>query len=152
MDMKKTILTWLMLAVSAAGFADTGLSLFVTFTDNSVVEFALADEPALSVADDKLTVATNQTTLTYPLQQVVKLTYATTTAIEATTVEGLSIGQDRIVVDGTGHRVTVFALDGSKTSVGATTDGGRTIVPLGGLSKGIYIVSIDGKSIKIARK
>ncbi len=83
--MKRLILIFLASLSAAMVFAATGKSLFITFTDNTKAEFALADTPSVTVADDRLTVTTATTTASYELQLVSTFPYATTTAIAAVT-------------------------------------------------------------------
>lgn len=141
-----------MLVCAAAGFAATGMSLFITFTDNTKVEFALAEQPTVTIADDVLTVTTSSTTATYTLQKVNTFTYGSSTAIRTVSNDGVIIGSDQIIVTGTNPRLRIFALNGTAVKVEPKVVGDRTIVSLNNLSKGVYIISINGKSLKIARK
>lgn len=132
-------------------FADTGKSLFITFTDNTKAEFALADTPSVTVADDRLTVTTATTTASYELQLVSTFTYATTTAIAAVTQQGATLSGDRLVVPGTSADVSAYALDGRAVTLHAIAVGAQTVVDLGALPRGVYIIRANGKTLKIAK-
>ncbi|MBM6993205.1 MAG: hypothetical protein I3J02_08075 [Prevotella sp.] len=150
--MKRLFFTWLAVVCAVTCFADTGKSLFLTLTDNTKVEFALAETPAIMVANDTLTVVTTSTTVTYLLQKVSTITYGVTTAVHAVILDGVSITPERVVFDGTACSVRIFALDGSRVTAHPVVVGNQTIVPLGNLPHGIYIINMNGQSVKIARK
>lgn len=130
-----------------------GLALIVTLNDGQRVQFALSTTPEVSIANDQLTITTTETTATYELWKVSTFTYATGTGIDQATADkkGFTLSGDNIVVDGTAT-VRVFALDGKAVSIAPETSGSQTIVPLSGLAKGVYIININGKSVKISRR
>lgn len=149
--MKRLILiAWAFLCV-AVGFADTGKSLFITFTDNTKVEFALSATPNVTFGDNRLTVTTTSSTAVYDLQKVSTFTYGTTTGISHVAMSEPSMDGDRLIVPGTGHTIRIFALDGTAVSASPVTASGSTVISLAGLSRGVYIISINGKAIKIAK-
>ena len=59
---------------------------------------------------------------------------------------------NRIIVDGTSNRISIFALDGKAVSITPILSGNKTIIKLDGLNQGVYIIKINNKSIKIARQ
>lgn len=151
--MKKIALSlWVALCCMTAHAAD-GKSLFVSFNDGSKIEFALSTLPEVTFGDDKMTVKTTSTTASYELWKVSTFTYGTTTDIQKVTQDTQFAWEgDRIIVDGKANQVSIFALDGKAVSLSPITTGDKTIISLEGLAKGVYIIKINNKSIKIARQ
>ena len=131
--MKKIALfLWVALCCTAAHAAD-GKSLFVTFNDGS---------------------KTTEKTASFDLWKVSTFTYgATSTGInQLESNDPFAIEGNRIIVDGTSNRISIFALDGKAVSITPILSGNKTIIKLDGLNQGVYIIKINNKSIKIARQ
>lgn len=129
-----------------------GKSLFVTFSDGTKAEYALSTLPQISMANDKLTVETTATTAEFDLYMVKTFTFGEASGIRAIETKGYSINGDAIVFDGEATQTRIFSLDGKTLSVAPIISNGQTIVPLSSLKSGVYIISIDGKSVKISRR
>ncbi|MBR1463895.1 MAG: T9SS type A sorting domain-containing protein [Prevotella sp.] len=130
-----------------------GKSLFITFNDNTRVEFALSSNPEISFADDMLTVKAGDQSSSYELKKVQTFTYGTSTGIRK--VEGdaeVSMEGNRIVVRGQNARIRIFAIDGKAVNMPLEKTGDYQVVDVDMLPKGVYIVNVNGKSIKITRK
>lgn len=149
----KRLLLFLCVAITALTTQADNKSLFVTFDDGTRVEFALSTTPEVTVTDNKLTITSTVTTASYDLWTVKTFTYGATTGINEvqTNQQGFSLEGDNIVVDGNVN-VRIFAVDGKAVSVTPKTTGDQTIIPLNGLAKGVYIININGKSVKISRR
>lgn len=149
----KRLLLFLCVAITALTTQADNKSLFVTFDDGTRVEFALSTTPEVTVTDNKLTITSTVTTASYDLWTVKTFTYGATTGINdvQTSQQGFSLEGDNIVVDGNVN-VRIFAVDGKAVSVTLETTGNQTIIPLNGLAKGVYIININGKSVKISRR
>ncbi len=142
---------WLALGLATA-HASTGKSLFVSFNDGTRVEFALSDTPDVSFGNDRMTVATATTTASYDLWKVSAFTYGATTGIEGIGSGHLSVEANRIVIDGTHNKVSAFSTDGKAVNIATVVADGKTVVGIGNLAKGVYIININGKAIKITRR
>lgn len=151
--MKKIALSlWVALCCMTAHAAD-GKSLFVSFNDGSKIEFALSTLPEVTFGDDKMTVKTTTTTASYELWKVSTFTYGTTTDIKQVNQDTQFAWEgDRIIVDGKANKVSIYSLDGKAVSISPITSNDKTIISLEGLTKGVYIIKINNKSIKIARQ
>lgn len=149
----KRLLLSLCVAITALTTQADNKSLFVTFDDGTRVEFALSTTPEVTVTDNKLTITSTVTTASYDLWTVKTFTYGATTGINdvQTSQQGFSLEGDNIVVDGNVN-VRIFAVDGKAVSVTPETTGNQTVIPLNGLAKGVYIININGKSVKISRR
>ncbi len=151
--MKKIALSlWVALCCMTAHAAD-GKSLFVSFNDGSKIEFALSTLPEVTFGDDKMTVKTTSTTASYELWKVSTFTYGTTTDIKQVSQDNHFAWEgDRIIVDGKANKVSIYSLDGKSVSISPIINNDKTIISLEGLTKGVYIIKINNKSIKIARQ
>mgnify|MGYP002671837651 FL=1 len=151
--MKKIALSlWVALCCMTAHAAD-GKSLFVSFNDGSKIEFALSSLPEVTFGDDKMTVKTTSTTASYELWKVSTFTYGTTTDIKQVSQDiHFALEGDRIIVDGKANKVSIYSLDGKAVSISPIINNDKTIISLEGLTKGVYIIKINNKSIKIARQ
>lgn len=151
--MKKIALSlWVALCCMTAHAAD-GKSLFVSFNDGSKIEFALSTLPEVTFGDDKMTVKTTSTTASYELWKVSTFTYGTTTDIKQVSQDNHFVWEgDRIIVDGKANKVSIYSLDGKAVSISPIINNDKTIISLEGLTKGVYIIKINNKSIKIARQ
>lgn len=151
--MKKIALSlWVALCCMTAHAAD-GKSLFVSFNDGSKIEFALSTLPEVTFGDDKMTVKTTSTTASYELWKVSTFTYGTTTDIKQVSQDiHFDWEGDRIIMDGKANKVSIYSLDGKAVSISPIINNDKTIISLEGLTKGVYIIKINNKSIKIARQ
>lgn len=150
--MKKIALSLWVAFCCMTAHATDGKSLFVSFNDGSKIEFALSTLPEVSFGDDKMTIKTT-TTASYELWKVSTFTYGTTTGIKnASTDNKLAWEGDKIIVDGKANEVSIYALDGKAVALFPTVNDDKTIISLEGLPKGVYIIKINNKSIKIARQ
>ena len=110
-----------------------GKSLFITFNDGSKAEFAMADNPAITMTDGTMTVVAGTTTLSYELWRVKQFTFGASTAVHE--VKGLRVKS---------NHVSIYTLDGKAVNV--PTIGGE--VYLDGLTSGLYIININGNTLK----
>ena len=153
-NMKKIALSLVMALCCLAAHAADGKSLFVNFNDGTKVEFALATTPEVTFGNDQMTITTTEKTASFDLWKVSTFTYgATTTGIsQVETTNKFALEGNRIIVDGTANKISVYALDGKAVSLSPILAGDKTIINLDGLTHGAYIIKINNKSIKIARQ
>ena len=151
--MKKIALSLLIALSCISAKAADGKSLFVSFNDGSKIEFALSTLPEVTFGNDKMTVKSTATTVSYELWKVSTFTYGTTTGIkQVETNNKFAFEGDRIIVDGTNNKISTFALDGKAIKLSPTTAEGKTIINLNALTHDVYIIKINNKSIKVARQ
>ena len=151
--MKKIALSLLIALSCISAKATDEKSLYVSFNDGSKIEFALSTLPEVTFGNDKMTVKSTATTVSYELWKVSTFTYGTTTGIkQVETNNKFAFEGDRIIVDGTNNKISTFALDGKAIKLSPTTAEGKTIINLNALTNGVYIIKINNKSIKVARQ
>lgn len=111
-------------------------SLFITFNDGSKAEFAMADNPAITMTDGTMTVATASNTLNYELWRVKQFTFGTSTGIQEISSPAGILVSDR--------PVSIYTLDGKAVSVPMVQ--GKAHLDL--LPSGLYIININGNTLK----
>ena len=111
-------------------------SLFITFNDGSKAEFAMADNPAITMTDGTMTIVTAGNTLDYELWRVKQFTFGTSTGIkEIGSPAGIMVSD---------RPVSIYTLDGKTVSVPMVQ--GEAHLDL--LPSGLYIININGNTLK----
>ena len=111
-------------------------SLFITFNDGSKAEFAMADNPAITMTDGTMTIVTAGNTLDYELWRVKQFTFGTSTGIkEIGSPAGIMVSD---------RPVSIYTLDGKAVSVPMVQ--GKAHLDL--LPSGLYIININGNTLK----
>lgn len=111
-------------------------SLFITFNDGSKAEFAMADNPAITMTDGTMTIVTAGNTLNYELWRVKQFTFGTSTGIQEISSPAGILVSDR--------PVSIYTLDGKAVSVPMVQ--GKAHLDL--LPSGLYIININGNTLK----
>ena len=111
-------------------------SLFITFNDGSKAEFAMADNPAITMTDGTMTIVTAGNTLDYELWRVKQFTFGTSTGIkEIGSPAGIMVSD---------RPVSIYTLDGKAVSVPMVQ--GKAHLDL--LPSDLYIININGNTLK----
>ena len=110
-------------------------SLFIAFNDGSKAEFALSDNPAITMAEGTMTVAVGNSKIDYELWRVKQFTFGNSTAIR-------EIRSNSLLLDS--NNAKIYTLDGK--AVHATANNGE--IDLDALPTGIYIININGNTVK----
>jgi hypothetical protein len=134
--MKKILLLTIALLSFAGAWAEEKASgIVVWMTDGNKTEVLFADVPELTYADGYVTIQTNKpsTTLSWPLETVLKLTFEeVSTSIKTTSLDILS------------DKMAVYDLGGKLIR--------SRVKSLSELPKGTYIVKDGSVTIKVVRK
>lgn len=151
--MKKIALTLWALLCCLLIHADNGNSLIVTFMDGNKVEYALADQPEITFGNDQMKVKTAKTEASFELWTVKTFTYSTSTGISKINDEkGMSWEGNTLIVDGTANNISCHTTNGVAINLPHHTADGKTLISIDALQKGIYLIKVNGKVIKIARQ
>lgn len=151
--MRKLFLSLLVLSCSLLAKAEDK-TLIITFSDNTTQTFVLSTLPQISMANDKMTITTSSTTAEYDLYKVKTFTFGTV----ATGIQNvgnnasISMKGDKIIVSGINAKVRIFAIDGKAVSTTPIQADGQTIIALDTLPTGVYIINVNGKSVKISKQ
>lgn len=153
MNMKRILLFLFVLVATFAAKAADDKSLFIKFYDGSKMEFVMSANPEISMANDVMTITSNGTTSTYDLWKVSEFTFGESTGIHNLVVDkDVKFSGNQIVVPEGGARVRIFSVDGKDVSIVPINVSGHSIIDLNSLTKGVYIVNVNGKSVKVSKK
>lgn len=152
--MKKIAISLLVALSSIATHAADRTTLYVTFNDGEQMEFALVDSPEITMGDNKMNIKTATTNYTCELWTVKSFRYTKEAAgisnvenKQAYTIEG-----DYLITEGCASKISIYRIDGESINLPQTTESSKTLINLSSLRGGVFIVNINGKAIKIARK
>ena len=142
----------------------TSIALRLHFNDGSVVTYLLSRRPRVTFSDGNIIITTNSIEATYPTSDIAKLTYRYQ---EDSEEEDEESGIDNILVDETSFNIKGGVIMLSGFTEGSTArvytigglmvqsvqmESGSCSIPLSSLPSGVYVISVNGKSFKIAKK
>ena len=148
---------------SGGGNGGAAAGYFFAWLNNGMyTAYPLAHRPQLTMNGTTFTLKTTQTSVTYEAKNVLKFTMSDING-NPLGIEEVFSGwvspnidreNDRLLVSGCapGTAVTVYTSDGKAVSRQRTDATGSTIVALGQLPQGVYIVKSGSATIKITRK
>lgn len=163
--MKRIIAFISCLLVSLVIFAEeqTPNALIVKLQDGTENAFVLSEKPTVLIQDDKMLV-TGIVEVTYIRSDISKFFFEEISSDDPRIVDGIkSISKDNITfyyVDGENVRisglkdkatVSVASLDGKIISTQKCDGTGSVTISLGNQTKGIYIISFGGRSLKVRK-
>lgn len=142
------------------------MSLVITVNTGEKVEFKLSTQPEITFENGMMNVIVNTGSSTsgsmssqsrkvsFSLWKVNSLTYTgpNTGISQVSNDHEMVIEENKIIADGTHNQISAFAYDGRAIHLSPTISGDKTIISLENLQTGVYIVKINGKSIKIAKQ
>lgn len=142
------------------------MMLIITLNTGKKVEMKVSTLPEITFANDKMTItsqtsssssssiSSSATKTIITLWKVSSITYAapSTGISQVNDNNEMVIDGNQITVDGTHNQVSAFAYDGRAIHLSPSIAGNKTVISLDGLQTGVYIIKINGKSIKIARQ
>ena len=155
--MKKIFVILFGILLSSVIYAQEKNALVIKLIDGNTHTFILSEKPVVTLPDGNIAVNGSAST-TYPRSEVEKFyfVYDDGSGIE-------SISKDNITfyyVDGENVRisglkdmttVSVTSLDGKIISTQKCDGTGSVTISLGNQPKGIYIISFEGRSVKIKK-
>ena len=153
---KKTIFAALLLVVLLVMPFTVKAQQYLVLTqgDGSQVEFALADNPVITLEAGNLVVSCGDQQLTTSLEGTTYSFSDTPSAIHQVSTESqtearVAFGQVAFTGLKAGSRVVVYTLDGRQMMSVTASEEGRATADLGSLPRGIYVVKAPGKTIKV---
>ncbi len=155
--MKTTKILLLLLAflVSQAAMADD-LVLQVWQADGKVMNINLNEQPVTTYSDGQLIITTTKTTVTFPLEQVVKYTYTDATGISSPEAVESKMSADGESITFTGLKantpVYLYTVAGQLVKTVTATGQSKTTVSVSGFPVGVYVVKANGVTFKITKR
>lgn len=150
--MRKLLLSLLALFCSIIAKAEDK-SLIITFSDNTTQTFVLSALPQITMANNKMTISASGTTAEYDLYKIKTFTFSGTTGIENIENNSSIITEgDRIIVEGANANVKIFSVDGKTATLKTTKLSNSTVIDISSLGRGVYIIKVNDKTLKISKK
>lgn len=149
--MKKLILILLTLLSTISLFADNK-SLIITFNDGTTQAFALAELPDILMENDKMIINAGNTTVEYDLYKVKTFTFGIPSGIDNTTIQDVLMNGNKLYIPGTNNKIRIFSFDGTSVKLPNIQTGNANVLDLDPLPKSVYIINVNGKSVKIIKK
>lgn len=147
------------IGTSVSIYADRQTALIVHGYDGETTTWIISESPRINHSLDSLFIVSTSMEITYPIDDVWKLTFekveVETTDVNSTLSNDLSFNYntDKLTISGIniGCMVRVFNIGGMMIcSERLTTD--TWTFQLSNLPPGVYIINVDGKSFKISKK
>ncbi len=155
MKTTKILLLLLTFFVSQAAMADD-LVLQVWQADGKVMNINLNEQPVTTYSDGQLIITTTKTTVTFPLEQVVKYTYTDATGISSPEAVGSKVSADGESITFTGLKantpVYLYTVAGQLVNTVTATGQSKTTVSVSGFPVGVYVVKANGVTFKITKR
>lgn len=155
MKTTKILLLLLTFFVSQAAMADD-LVLQVWQADGKVMNINLNEQPVTTYSDGQLIITTTKTTVTFPLEQVVKYTYTDATGISSPEAVGSKMSADGESITFTCLKantpVYLYTVAGQLVKTVTATGQSKTVVSVSGFPVGVYVVKANGVTFKITKR
>lgn len=132
------------------------LVLQVWQADGKVMNINLNEQPVTTYSDGQLIITTTKTTVTFPLEQVVKYTYTDATGISSPEAVGSKMSADGESIIFTGLKpntpVYLYTVAGQLVNTVTATGQSKTTVSVSGFPVGVYVVKANGVTFKITKR
>lgn len=102
--------------------------------------------------NDKMTIKAGETTAEYDLYKVKTFTIGEATGIEGIALKGFTMDGNKFIVPGVNNSIRLYSVDGKKVELNQMQTDSASFISLDALPKGVYIISANGKSVKILKK
>ena len=129
----------------------------VAKADDMVLQVWQADGKVMSTySDGQLIIKTTKTTVTFPLEQVVKYTYTDATGISTPSAMGSQFSADGESITFTGLKpntpVYLYTVAGQLLKTVTATGQSKTVVSVSRFPVGVYVVKANGVTFKITKQ
>jgi len=158
--MNKKFLLLIMAFFSLSVVAETvPTELVVSSKDGTKVSYNLGESPKISFAGDNLVITANDIEVSYELKQMALVTYENTDATNIVNVNGekmesFNLNGESLLFPAkdTDVAVKIYTVDGQLTISRNVSKGETLSIPLNDLSRGIYLVYVNGITYKIMKR
>ena len=130
-------------------------TLVLHHADGKTTEVELYTMPRILMTDTKVGIIVQDTRQVFDKSDVVRFTFkGIGTGINAVKSETrYRADKDRVTFYGVSStdRICIYNASGMRLPISLTTDGTDAVLPLSQLSKGVYLVTVNGRTIKFIR-
>ncbi len=154
--MKKIFLVLLMVALALPAIMKAQTpTLVLHHADGKTSEVELYTMPRIQMTADKMIVTVQGSRQEFPKADVLRFTYkGVATGISTVKPETrYRVDEDRVTFYGisAANRISVYNSGGVQIPVRLAANGTEAVLSLASLSKGVYLVSINGRTFKFIR-
>jgi hypothetical protein len=151
--MRKVLMPLFLLLFSSMMLAQEYNNVVVTLTDGTSRTISLSEKPIVTIANGKLVIKTDMSTTEFDRANVARFNFVS----ELVGIDEISSDDNEVIKDGDNlyfsnlpenSLIKIYTADGSL--VKSMTASSAYIISLAEFSAGVYIVSVNGVSTKIA--
>lgn len=151
--MRKVLMPLFLLLFSSMMLAQEYNNVVVTLTDGTSRTISLSEKPIVTIANGKLVIKTDMSTTEFDRANVARFNFVS----DLVGIDEISSDDNEVIKDGDNlyfsnlpedSLIKIYTADGSL--VKSTTASGAYKISLADFSAGVYIVSVNGVSTKIA--
>ena len=141
-------------AITASVQSETFKGMLISKTDGSTVALDMASDMETTVVDNNLVFSKGGTdVVTVPVAQVKTWKFSTTSVAglsEVAVAEQMQLVGKTVIIDGLKAATPVQVISASGQTVLSTVATGRCELSLEGLAAGVYVISYNNQTLKIA--
>ena len=141
-------------AITASVQSETFKGMLISKTDGSTVALDMASDMETTVVDNNLVFSKGGTdAVTVPVAQVKTWKFSTTSVTglsEVAVAEQMQLVGKTMIIDGLKAATPVQVISASGQTVLSTVATGRCELSLEGLAAGVYVISYNNQTLKIA--
>lgn len=152
-----TLLTLLLINLMPTTAKANDKVLQVWQSDGKVMNIKLSEEPVTTYSDGNLIIKTTKTTVTFPLENVVRYTYSGGTvgiSSPAAMSSEMSADGETLLFSGLkpGTDIFIYTASGQMARKVITSEQSQTAVTVSDLPTGVYVVKTNGITYKITKR
>ena len=151
--------TFIIMSVMLAFYCGNTMSaqtLVLWHANGTTTDVELATKPKVTFENNKVFIRSTILNMEFPKQDVLRFTYKSkpTGITGVNNNEGYTQENGRLVFHGikSSDDVSVYTLKGIRVPVHLNRDGDSVTLPLNALSKGVYLLNVDGRASKFVKK
>lgn len=152
---------FLVVVVAISSIICTAQKVVVQASDGEKYVFRMGDSPKLTIVDESLVIADDNSTISIPLAKVMKYTFDLTpepSGVEICTpdkgVGAAFIYRDDKLIFGAADKtriVNIYSMNGALLRHFAIQPGAGGYFDISALQKGVYVVDVDGLTLKVMK-
>lgn len=133
-------------------------TLVLWHANGTTTEISLYKKPRITFSADKILIQGTGVNFEYPLEDIVRFTYKKEDIINEinapTNQTNFTHDDERIVFNGikSADEVALYKLNGTRVAIQLNKVDDNYVLPLNSISKGMYLLHINGKTFKIIKK
>lgn len=133
--------------ISGAQATAGNVALQVMLSNGKAEVFKLEEKPAISFSPDEMLISTSSLSSSYPRTDVQTMMFLdnAATARPSLSYDSVSYSYENGVFTCAGHEIAVFNVNGERVETS------RDSISISSLPSGVYIINVNGRSIKIMK-